>query len=126
MTLREHSDPTPAAGLISCVPTPPRCRYRMVIEACSLQPDLDILPHGDQTQIGERVSRASRGFSQNQGPQPPLLPTYRQPQALRSLSGRAGTWEVREGEACKAPCSRVKMISLSKDSFQPCSVQRSV
>ena len=28
----------------------------MVIEACSLQPDIDILPHGDQTQIGERVS----------------------------------------------------------------------
>ncbi|MBV94707.1 ATP-binding cassette sub-family C member 8, partial [Eschrichtius robustus] len=26
----------------------------MVIEACSLQPDIDILPHGDQTQIGER------------------------------------------------------------------------
>nr|XP_054294719.1 ATP-binding cassette sub-family C member 8 isoform X5 [Pongo pygmaeus] len=29
-------------------------RYKMVIEACSLQPDIDILPHGDQTQIGER------------------------------------------------------------------------
>lgn len=31
----------------------------MVIEACSLQPDIDILPHGDQTQIGERVSGGS-------------------------------------------------------------------
>ncbi|XP_042302448.1 ATP-binding cassette sub-family C member 8 [Sceloporus undulatus] len=29
-------------------------RYKAVIDACSLQPDIDILPHGDQTQIGER------------------------------------------------------------------------
>lgn len=34
----------------------------MVIEACSLQPDIDILPHGDQTQIGERVSEACKHF----------------------------------------------------------------
>ncbi|KAK2495393.1 hypothetical protein MC885_003839 [Smutsia gigantea] len=34
-------------------------RYKMVIEACSLQPDIDILPHGDQTQIGERRQRIS-------------------------------------------------------------------
>lgn len=27
-----------------------------MIEACSLQPDIDILPQGDQTEIGERVS----------------------------------------------------------------------
>lgn len=32
-------------------------RYKAVIDACSLQPDIDILPHGDQTQIGERVSK---------------------------------------------------------------------
>lgn len=31
-------------------------RYKAVIDACCLQPDIDILPHGDQTQIGERVS----------------------------------------------------------------------
>lgn len=31
-------------------------RYKAVIEACSLQPDIDILPQGDQTEIGERVS----------------------------------------------------------------------
>lgn len=31
-------------------------RYKTVIEACSLQPDIDILPQGDQTEIGERVS----------------------------------------------------------------------
>ncbi len=30
-------------------------RYKAVIEACSLQPDIDILPQGDQTEIGERV-----------------------------------------------------------------------
>nr|DBA17694.1 TPA: hypothetical protein GDO54_003105 [Pyxicephalus adspersus] len=29
-------------------------KYKAVIDACSLQPDIDILPHGDQTQIGER------------------------------------------------------------------------
>lgn len=32
-------------------------RYKAVIDACSLQPDIDILPHGDQTQIGERVGK---------------------------------------------------------------------
>lgn len=31
-------------------------RYKAVIEACSLEPDIDILPQGDQTEIGERVS----------------------------------------------------------------------
>lgn len=31
-------------------------RYKTVTEACSLQPDIDILPQGDQTEIGERVS----------------------------------------------------------------------
>ena len=30
-------------------------RYRNVIEACALQPDLDILPAGDMTEIGENV-----------------------------------------------------------------------
>ena len=30
-------------------------RYRTVIEACALQPDLDILPAGDMTEIGENV-----------------------------------------------------------------------
>lgn len=34
-------------------------RYKAVIEACSLQPDIDILPQGDQTEIGERVSVAA-------------------------------------------------------------------
>lgn len=26
-----------------------------MIDACSLQPDIDLLPFGDQTEIGERV-----------------------------------------------------------------------
>lgn len=30
-------------------------RYKAVIDACSLQPDIDLLPFGDQTEIGERV-----------------------------------------------------------------------
>lgn len=30
-------------------------RYHRVIEACALQPDLDILPAGDMTEIGENV-----------------------------------------------------------------------
>ncbi|XP_037695234.1 ATP-binding cassette sub-family C member 8 isoform X3 [Choloepus didactylus] len=39
-------------------------RYKTVIEACSLQPDIDILPHGDQTQIGERGINLSGGQRQ--------------------------------------------------------------
>ena len=31
-------------------------RYGQVIEACALRPDLEILPAGDLTEIGERVS----------------------------------------------------------------------
>jgi len=31
-------------------------RYQQVIQACALQPDLDIMPAGDQTEIGEKVS----------------------------------------------------------------------
>lgn len=34
---------------------PDGSRYKAVIEACSLQPDIDLLPFGDQTEIGERV-----------------------------------------------------------------------
>jgi len=30
-------------------------RYNKVIDACALRPDLDILPAGDKTEIGERV-----------------------------------------------------------------------
>ncbi|TRY81680.1 hypothetical protein DNTS_025996, partial [Danionella cerebrum] len=39
-------------------------RYRTVIEACSLQPDIDILPQGDQTTIGERGIILSGGQRQ--------------------------------------------------------------
>lgn len=30
-------------------------RYQRVLEACALLPDLEILPAGDQTEIGEKV-----------------------------------------------------------------------
>ncbi|XP_029289597.1 ATP-binding cassette sub-family C member 8 [Cottoperca gobio] len=39
-------------------------RFNAVIEACSLQPDIDILPHGDQTEIGERGIILSGGQKQ--------------------------------------------------------------
>ncbi|XP_029438846.1 ATP-binding cassette sub-family C member 8 isoform X1 [Rhinatrema bivittatum] len=39
-------------------------KYKAVIDACSLQPDMDILPHGDQTQIGERGINLSGGQRQ--------------------------------------------------------------
>lgn len=31
-------------------------RYNKVVKACALQPDLDMLPGGDMTEIGEKVS----------------------------------------------------------------------
>ena len=31
-------------------------QYQRIIDACALQPDLDILPAKDLTEIGERVS----------------------------------------------------------------------
>ncbi|XP_068578578.1 ATP-binding cassette sub-family C member 8 isoform X3 [Cebidichthys violaceus] len=41
-----------------------KTRYNAVIEACSLQPDIDILPQGDQTEIGERGIILSGGQKQ--------------------------------------------------------------
>lgn len=38
--------------------------YKRVIEACALQPDLDMLPHGDATEIGERGITVSGGQKQ--------------------------------------------------------------
>ena len=32
-------------------------RYQKAIEACALGPDLEILPGGDETEIGEKVER---------------------------------------------------------------------
>ena len=31
------------------------CKYQNIIEACQLQTDYNLLPGGDQTEIGERV-----------------------------------------------------------------------
>lgn len=31
-------------------------KYQKVISACALQPDLDMLPAGDMTEIGEKVT----------------------------------------------------------------------
>ncbi|XP_077981900.1 ATP-binding cassette sub-family C member 8-like [Glandiceps talaboti] len=39
-------------------------RYKSVLHACSLQPDLDILPAGDMTEIGERGINLSGGQKQ--------------------------------------------------------------
>lgn len=30
--------------------------YHHVVEACALQPDLEVLPAGEETEIGEKVS----------------------------------------------------------------------
>ncbi|PIO32539.1 hypothetical protein AB205_0105230, partial [Aquarana catesbeiana] len=38
--------------------------YERVLEACALLPDLELLPHGDQTEIGERGVNLSGGQKQ--------------------------------------------------------------
>lgn len=41
-----------------------RKRYEKVVEACALKPDLDMLPAGDQTEIGEKGINLSGGQKQ--------------------------------------------------------------
>ncbi|XP_014840760.1 PREDICTED: ATP-binding cassette sub-family C member 8 isoform X2 [Poecilia mexicana] len=41
-----------------------KSRYKAVIEACSLQPDIDILPQGDQTEIGYHLIRRTETADQ--------------------------------------------------------------
>ena len=38
-------------------------RYRKVIDACALGPDLEILPGGDETEIGEKVRTYARSLA---------------------------------------------------------------
>ena len=37
--------------------------YERVIDSCALGPDLEILPGGDQTEIGEKVGKHDLCFS---------------------------------------------------------------
>ena len=47
-------------------------RYRAVLSACALEPDLSVLPSGDQTEIGERGVRGGLSLA----PLCPLMPPH--------------------------------------------------
>lgn len=46
--------------------------YQRVLEACALLPDLDILPAGDATEIGEKVQKKKSQFKSKFIPLVPL------------------------------------------------------
>lgn len=46
--------------------------YQRVLEACALLPDLDILPAGDATEIGEKVRNRRSEFKSKLNPRSPL------------------------------------------------------
>uniref|UniRef100_A0A8B9LMB1 ATP-binding cassette, sub-family C (CFTR/MRP), member 8b n=1 Tax=Astyanax mexicanus TaxID=7994 RepID=A0A8B9LMB1_ASTMX len=60
--LRSKRDPVAYTGLNSCIVI--NVIYYAVIEVCQLQPDIDTLPQGDQTVVGERGIILSGGQRQ--------------------------------------------------------------
>jgi hypothetical protein len=48
-----NNPPTPGINLLP--------RFQQIIRACSLQHDLEVLPHGEETEIGERGINLSGG-----------------------------------------------------------------
>lgn len=60
--------------------------YQRVLEACALLPDLDILPAGDATEIGEKVQKKKSELKLKLNPLAPLHPKLCSMQGL-NLSG---------------------------------------
>ena len=81
----------------------PHCRYKMVIEACSLQPDIDILPHGDQTQIGERVSSNLQGSYSKLGSSVSPAPHPSPSPCPEIILRESRECEMKEGEGWRVP-----------------------
>lgn len=60
--------------------------YQRVLEACALLPDLDILPAGDATEIGEKVWKRKSEFKSKLNPLAPVTQNCVRMQGL-NLSG---------------------------------------
>ncbi len=59
-------------GLFSCTSQPRRslpvsyvCRFDSIVQACCLEHDIEVLPHGVETEIGERGINLSGESSQS-------------------------------------------------------------